>query len=86
VNIGNPGEFTILELAEKVREKVNPNVKIVFKEAAADDPKQRKPDITKAKKILGWEPLIPLDEGLEKTIPYFATMVEEKKLSGQWQR
>ncbi|KAK8833824.1 hypothetical protein M9Y10_034234 [Tritrichomonas musculus] len=78
VNIGNPGEFTILELAQLVQKKVNPNVKIVFQEAAADDPKQRKPDITKAKTILHWEPKIPLSQGLDLTIPYFRDIVEGK--------
>lgn len=75
INIGNPTEFTILELAELIRKKVNPNVKIVFQEAAPDDPKQRKPDITKARNILHWEPKIQLEEGLNRTIPYFRTFV-----------
>ena len=77
VNIGNPVEFTILELAQIVQKKVNPNVKIIFQDASADDPKQRKPDITKAQTILHWNPTIQLNEGLEKTIPYFRKMVEE---------
>ena len=79
INIGNPGEFTILELANKVREMVNTDVKIIFEEQAADDPKQRKPDITNARKILNWEPTIPLEEGLAKTIPYFRSIVEGRK-------
>lgn len=78
VNIGNPGEFTILQLAQLVQQKVNPNVKIIFQEAAADDPKQRKPDITKAKTILHWEPKVPLSQGLDLTIPYFRAIVEGK--------
>jgi UDP-glucuronate decarboxylase len=80
INIGNPGEFTILQLAELVQAKVNPNVKIVFRPAAADDPKQRKPDIRKAKEILDWEPRIALEEGLNRTIPYFRAIVEKRRL------
>jgi UDP-glucuronate decarboxylase len=71
VNTGNPGEFTMLELAEKVIELTKTNSKIVFEPLPSDDPKQRKPDISLAKNKLGWEPKIPLDEGLVKTIEYF---------------
>lgn len=71
INLGNPGEFTMLELAEKILEKTNSKSKIIFKELPEDDPKQRKPDITKAKSILNWEPKISLNEGLDKTINYF---------------
>jgi UDP-glucuronate decarboxylase len=71
INIGNPGEFTMLELAEKVLAKVGGKSRIVFKELPADDPKQRRPDISLAKKYLDWEPCVPLDEGLEKTIAHF---------------
>jgi UDP-glucuronate decarboxylase len=71
INIGNPGEFTMLELAEKVLAKVSSKSRIVFKELPADDPKQRRPDISLAKKYLDWEPRVPLDEGLEKTIAHF---------------
>ncbi|KAH0794230.1 SDR family oxidoreductase [Histomonas meleagridis] len=81
INIGNPGEFTILELAEIILKKINPNGKIVFQEAAVDDPKQRKPCIEKAKKYLNWEPKILLDEGIERTIPYFREIVEQRKLN-----
>jgi UDP-glucuronate decarboxylase len=63
-NLGNPGEFTMLELAELVKEVVNPDAGIVFQENTSDDPKQRKPDITKSKTILGWEPKIALKDGL----------------------
>ncbi|OHT10890.1 UDP-glucuronic acid decarboxylase 1 [Tritrichomonas foetus] len=79
VNIGNPTEFSILELAQLVQKKINTNVKIVFQEAATDDPQQRKPDITKAKTILHWEPKISLDEGLDRTIPYFRDFVEGRR-------
>lgn len=71
VNIGNPGEFTIKQLAEKVIEKTGSPSRIIYKELPADDPKQRRPDISLAKKELGWQPTIALDEGLEKTIEYF---------------
>jgi UDP-glucuronate decarboxylase len=83
INIGNPGEFTILQLAQLVQQKVNPDVKIVFKPAAADDPRQRKPDITKAGQILKWEPQVTLEEGLDKTIPYFREIVEARKLANK---
>ena len=65
INIGNPGEFTMAELAEKVKEVVNPAATTVFKENTADDPGRRKPDITKAKKLLKWEPKVALAEGLK---------------------
>ncbi|CAL5365849.1 unnamed protein product [Camellia sinensis] len=64
INIGNPGEFTMLELAENVKELINPDVKIITVENTPDDPRQRKPDITKAKELLGWEPKIKLRDGL----------------------
>ena len=71
INLGKPGEFTILELAEKVIELSNSKSEVVFEKLPADDPKQRRPDITKARKILEWEPEIELEEGLKKTIAYF---------------
>lgn len=71
VNLGNPGEFTMLELAKKVIAKTKSKSKITFKPLPADDPTQRKPDITLAKEKLGWEPTVALDDGLEKTIAYF---------------
>jgi UDP-glucuronate decarboxylase len=70
-NIGNPGEFTVLELAELVVRLTNSRSSIVFKPLPTDDPRQRCPDIAKARKELGWEPAIPLEEGLRRTIPYF---------------
>ena len=75
VNIGNPGEFTILELAEKVMAKVGGPSKLVFQELPGDDPKQRKPDITLAKDKLDWQPSIDLDTGLDRTIAYFKTVI-----------
>ncbi len=75
VNLGNPGEFTMLELAEQVLKQTKSKSKIVHKPLPADDPKQRRPDITLAKKYLKWEPKVPLAEGLKKTIAYFRTKV-----------
>jgi UDP-glucuronate decarboxylase len=71
VNIGNPGEFTMLELAELVLKKVGGKSKITNLPLPADDPKQRRPDISLAKEALGWEPRVPLEEGLDRTIAYF---------------
>ncbi|MBR2534192.1 MAG: SDR family oxidoreductase [Erysipelotrichaceae bacterium] len=71
VNLGNPGEFTMLQLAEKVIEHTGSKSKIVYLPLPQDDPTQRKPVIDLAKKELGWEPTVPLDEGLKKTIDYF---------------
>ena len=75
VNIGNPGEFTMLELAEQVLKLTKSKSKIVHKPLPTDDPKQRRPDITLAKKYLKWEPKVQLTEGLKKTITYFKTKV-----------
>lgn len=75
VNLGNPGEFTMLELAQKVIELVGSKSHIVHMELPADDPTQRKPVIDLAKKELDWEPKIELEEGLRKTIEYFRTVV-----------
>ena len=74
VNIGNPGEFTILELAEKILKSVGGKSKIVFKPLPQDDPKQRRPDIALARQVLSWEPKVDLDAGLEKTIAYFRSL------------
>jgi UDP-glucuronate decarboxylase len=71
VNIGNPGEFTMLELAEMVLRLAGSRSKISFKPLPSDDPKQRRPDISLAKQALDWEPKVSLEEGLEKTIAYF---------------
>lgn len=76
VNLGNPGEFTILELAQKVISMIGSKSKIVYLELPADDPTQRQPDITMAKEVLGWVPGVPLDEGLVKTISYFKEVLE----------
>lgn len=74
VNIGNPGEYTIKELAEKVIELVGSQSKLTYHPLPADDPTRRKPDITLAKERLGWEPKVPLAEGLQKTIDWFKTI------------
>ena len=71
VNLGNPSEFTIRELAEKVMAKIGGGSKIEFRPLPQDDPRQRRPDITRAKIRLGWEPNIPLERGLDTTIAYF---------------
>ena len=75
VNIGNPNEFTILELAEKVIKLTNSRSKIVRMPLPPDDPTQRQPNITLAKKELDWEPKVQLEEGLKKTIDYFASII-----------
>jgi UDP-glucuronate decarboxylase len=74
INIGNPTEFTMLELAESVLKLTNSASKLVFKELPHDDPKQRKPDIRLAQRKLGWEPKIQLEEGLLRTIKYFSDL------------
>ena len=71
VNLGNPGEFTMLELAEKVIRLTGSKSKLVFMPLPADDPTQRKPDISLAKEKLKWEPTIALEDGLKETIEYF---------------
>jgi UDP-glucuronate decarboxylase len=75
VNIGNPGEFTMLELAEKVLKLTSSKSKLRFAPLPSDDPRQRKPDITLARERLGWEPKISLDDGLKETIEYFRVVV-----------
>lgn len=75
INIGNPDEFTMLELAEKVIELTDSKSKLIHMELPQDDPLQRQPDITLAKKELGWEPNIKLEQGLVKTIDYFKTVI-----------
>ena len=76
INIGNPGEFTMLELAENVLKLTKSKSKIVHQPLPADDPKQRRPDITLAKKYLKWEPKVKLEDGLQKTIDYFRTVLK----------
>ncbi len=75
VNIGNPNEMTMLQFAEAILKATRSSSKIVHRPLPQDDPKQRKPDIAKAKKLLKWEPQVPLNEGMAKTIAYFKTRV-----------
>lgn len=75
INIGNPNEFTIKQLAEKIINLIGSKSKLVYKSLPSDDPCQRKPDISKAREILGWEPKVQLEEGLEKTIRYFKSII-----------
>ncbi|MBQ3688212.1 MAG: GDP-mannose 4,6-dehydratase, partial [Treponema sp.] len=75
VNMGNPGEFTMLELAQKVIALTGSRSKIVHRPLPGDDPKQRRPDISLAGRLFGWKPEIMLDEGLEKTIAYFKGVI-----------
>jgi UDP-glucuronate decarboxylase len=75
INLGNPKEFTMLELAEQVVKLTGTRSKIEFRELPQDDPKQRQPDIALAKKELGWAPAMSLEQGLPKTIEYFSGVV-----------
>lgn len=77
INIGNPNEFTMLELAEKVIAKVGGSTKLTYHPLPGDDPKQRQPDITLAKKHLDWQPTVSLDEGLDRTIAYFRDLLKK---------
>ncbi|MBF0519024.1 MAG: SDR family oxidoreductase [Nitrospirae bacterium] len=77
VNLGNPGEFTILELAKKIIQLTGSKSKIAYKPLPPDDPTQRQPDISIAKKVLNWEPAIPLEEGLVKTIAFFESLLNQ---------
>jgi UDP-glucuronate decarboxylase len=81
VNIGNPGEFTMLELAQTVIRLTKSKSKLVFLPLPQDDPKQRKPDISMAEKLLSWKPAVDLETGLEKTIAYFKQ--RDSALSGR---
>jgi UDP-glucuronate decarboxylase len=77
INMGNPGEFTIRALAEQVVELTGSKSKLVFRPLPSDDPKQRQPNIDKAREALGWEPKVPLADGLKKTIAYFEELLRE---------
>lgn len=82
MNLGNPGEYTILELAQSIQKMVNPDTDLKYEPLPQDDPRRRQPDITKAKTMLGWEPMVPLKEGLELTIADFRARLEaEGKLA-----
>src|SRR5512136_336804 len=71
VNIGNPTEMTVLEFAKEIIRATGSRSTVVFKPLPQDDPRQRRPDITRARKLLGWEPTVPLEQGLVRTIEYF---------------
>jgi len=79
VNLGNPEEYTVLELAQKIIKMVHSQSKVVFKPLPENDPTRRRPDITLAKEKLNWQPTIPVDQGLEKTIEYFRKVVSRDK-------
>lgn len=83
INLGNPGEFTIRRLAEMVVEKTRSDAPIQFAPLPLDDPKQRQPDISKAREILDWSPKVPLEEGLERTIRYFEKLLGSEPLRDQ---
>jgi UDP-glucuronate decarboxylase len=74
INLGNPGEFSIKELAEKVVALVDNGSRLVYEPLPQDDPTQRQPDITKAREILGWQPRVSLEEGLPRTVEYFRAL------------
>jgi len=76
INIGNPGEFTIRQLAELVRSKVNPDLQLIEKPLPQDDPLQRQPIIDLAQQELGWQPTVSLEKGLDATIDYFRKLLE----------
>lgn len=78
VNLGNPSEITVLQLAKEIMELASSRSKIVFKPLPQDDPKVRRPDISKAKRVLGWEPKVGRREGLEKTLEYFAQKIQSQ--------
>ena len=81
INLGNPGEFTIRELAEKVIDMTGSRSKLVFHNLPQDDPKQRKPDISRAQVALDWEPTVALEEGLSRTIDYFSALLPTLKVA-----
>jgi UDP-glucuronate decarboxylase len=75
VNLGNPGEFTMNELADEVGKATGRDIRVIRMPLPEDDPRQRKPNIERAKKLLGWEPTIPLAQGLKKTVEYFSRTI-----------
>ena len=80
VNLGNPGEYTIIELAEKVLGLINTPSAIIHRELLLDDPGRRRPDITRARELLDWQPTVPLEAGLKETIPYFAAKLKQENI------
>jgi UDP-glucuronate decarboxylase len=80
VNLGNPGEYTILEVAQKVLELINTTSAIIHQPLPPDDPGRRRPDISRARELLDWQPTVPLEAGLKETIPYFAQRLKQENL------
>src|SRR5207248_1305858 len=80
VNLGNPGEFTMLELAQQIIDLTGSKSKVVHRELPQDDPRQRRPDITRAKDLLDWTPKIALRQGLQKTIDYFDNQLKTSRV------
>jgi UDP-glucuronate decarboxylase len=80
VNLGNPGEYTIMEVAEKVLGLINTPAAIIHRELPPDDPGRRRPDITRARELLDWQPAVPLLAGLKETIPYFAARLKQESI------
>ena len=81
VNLGNPGEFTIMEAAQKVLGLINTPSTIIHRPLPPDDPGRRRPDISRARELLGWQPIVPLEAGLKETIPYFAERLKQENES-----
>jgi UDP-glucuronate decarboxylase len=80
VNLGNPEEYTIMEVAQKVLELIQTPAAIIHRDLPPDDPGRRRPDITRARELLDWQPRVPLDAGLKETIPYFAARLQQEKV------
>ena len=80
VNIGNPAEMTVLEFAKEIIRATGSHSKISFKPLPQDDPRQRRPDITRARELLDWQPTVPLLDGLKETIPYFAARLKQENI------
>jgi UDP-glucuronate decarboxylase len=81
VNLGNPGEFTIMEVAQKVLGLINTSSSIIYRPLPPDDPGRRRPDISRAQELLGWQPTVPLEAGLKETIPYFAARLKQENVA-----
>ena len=82
VNLGNPGEFSMIELAEKILGLIGSSSEIVFRSLPQDDPRQRQPDISQARRVLGWQPEIALEHGLPRTIEYFRSIIAPNEAAG----
>jgi len=80
VNLGNPGEYTIMEVAQEILSLINTPSAIIHRELPPDDPGRRRPDISRARELLGWHPRVPLEAGLKETIPYFAARLKQENL------